>query len=130
MEQKELENGAELDIQFGKRGGLVPCIVHDAASGGILMVAYVNEAALNETIKTGFATFWSTSRNELWVKGKTSGDLLKVKDILVDCVQDAIIYMVEKLGAGACHTKGSNGRPRASCFYRKIKSGKLEFLKE
>lgn len=103
-------------------------IAQDARDRRILMLAYANEEALRETIKTGLATFWSTSRGKLWRKGDTSGDHLKVVDILVDCDQDALIYLVEPLGEGACHTKDPTTRKaRPSCFYRKIdfKTGKL-----
>ncbi len=128
MDKKQLDKGLELLIQFEKRGGLVPAVAQDFTSEEILMLGYVNQEALKETLKTGYATFWSTSRNELWTKGKTSGDLLKIKDILVDCDQDALIYKVERLGSGACHTKNIKGKARRSCFYRKINDNKLGFL--
>ncbi len=129
-EAMSVEEGSELSIQFEKRGGLVPAVAQDYDSGENLMLGYVNPAALEETIRTGYATFWSTSRNELWTKGKTSGDLLKVEEILTDCDQDALIYRVTMLGSGACHTKDSNGNARRSCFYRRISEDrKLEYLK-
>ncbi len=125
-----MEEGSELSIQFEKRGGLVAAVAQDYDSGEILMLGYVNPAALEETIRTGYATFWSTSRNELWTKGKTSGDYLEVKEILVDCDQDALVYRVSCLGSGACHTKDSKGGARRSCFYRRMtEDGKLEYLK-
>ena len=78
------------------------------------------------------ATFWSTSRNELWIKGKTSGDFLEIVDILVNCEQNSIVYKVRLKGKGSCHTKGENGLPRRGCYYRRLvqKDGKLalEFL--
>ena len=129
MDKTELEEGSGLSIDFEKRGGLVPAIVQEKSSGQVLMIAYVNRAALDETIRSGMAVFWSTSRNELWKKGETSGDYLKIADILVDCDQDAILYIVEPKGAGACHTKDSKtGAARKSCFYRKIdiNTGKLK----
>jgi len=128
MEQKQLEEGSGLKIQFDKRGGLVPAIAQDNCSGEILILGYANQEALDETIRTGYATFWSTSRNELWTKGKTSGDFLAVREILTDCDQDALVYKVERLGSGACHTKNIQGKARKSCFYRRIKDGQLEFL--
>jgi phosphoribosyl-AMP cyclohydrolase len=130
MTKRELEEGAILDIQFGKRGdsGLVPVVTQDASSGEILMVAYANREAFEETLKSGLATYWSTSRNELWTKGKTSGDFLRIKQILVDCDQDALIYQVERLGKGACHTKNQQGESRRSCFYRRVQDGRLEFV--
>jgi len=115
-----IEETNDFQLQFEKRGGLLPCITQEQSSGQILMLGYVNEKAFQETLKTGLATFWSTSRNELWTKGKTSGDYLKIKDILVDCDQDALIYQVELAGSGACHTKNEKGSARKSCFYRSL----------
>jgi len=124
----EREEISELMLDFERRGGLLPAIVQDASSKEVLMVGYVNQPALDETLSSGYATFWSTSRNELWTKGKTSGDLLKVKEVLTDCDQDAIIYIVERVGRGTCHTVGKDGKHRRSCFYRRLKEKKLEFI--
>lgn len=127
MDKKAREESSELLIDFAKRGGLVPAVVQDAADGRILMLAYVNEQALQTTFAKGMATFWSTSRNELWTKGETSGDYLKIVDILTDCDQDALVYRVEPQGGGACHTKDAvTGKTRASCFYRKVALPDLE----
>ncbi|PLY06709.1 MAG: phosphoribosyl-AMP cyclohydrolase [Desulfuromonas sp.] len=124
MDKKVLEEGNELQIDFAKRGGLVPAIVQDVADGRILMLAYVNEEALNTTFEKGMATFWSTSRNELWTKGETSGDFLKIVEVLTDCDQDALLYRVAPQGGGACHTKDpETGKTRATCFYRKADLG-------
>ena len=124
MDKKVLEEGTELLIDFDKRGGLIPAVVQDVADGRILMVAYVNELALRTTFEKGMATFWSTSRDELWTKGETSGDFLKIVDIFTDCDQDALIYQVEPQGGGACHTKDSEtGKTRETCFYRKVDLG-------
>src|SRR3989338_6513456 len=101
----QLENGLELMVQNEKRGGLAPVVVQDIFSRNILMVAYANQQALDTTLNTGYTTFWSTSRNELWTKGLTSGDMLEVKEVLVDCDQDALVYRVNMIGKGACHTK-------------------------
>lgn len=121
MDKKMLEEGTELLIDFEKRGGLIPAIVQDVADGKILMLAYVNPEALKTTLKKGMATFWSTSRNELWTKGETSGDFLKIVEILTDCDQDTLIYRVEPQGGGACHTKDpETGKTRSTCFYRKL----------
>ena len=129
MDKNHLEEELELAIQFAKRGGLVPAVAQDYESGEILMLGYVNPEALQETLKTGYATFWSTSRNKLWTKGKTSGDLLHVKEVLTDCDQDALVYRVERLGSGACHTKSQAGEARRSCFYRRVTDEQtLEFL--
>jgi len=121
MDKKEIEEGNVLSIDFDKRGGLVPVIAQNARDGAILMLAYANREAFEETARSGMATFWSTSRNQLWKKGETSGDCLRVVEILVDCDQDAIIYKVEPQGRGACHTKDPDtGSSRTSCFYRKL----------
>jgi phosphoribosyl-AMP cyclohydrolase len=124
------EETSELMLDFERRGGLLPAIVQDASSKEVLMLGYVNQPALDEALRSGYATFWSTSRGELWTKGKTSGDLLKVKEVLTDCDQDAIIYMVERIGGGTCHTVGRDGKHRRSCFYRRLKGEKLEFIEE
>ncbi len=131
MANKELEEGGKLNIDFEKRGGLATAIVQDVKDGRILMLAYINKEAFDETVRSSMATFWSTSRNELWKKGATSGDFLKIIDIYVDCDQDAVVYRVEPQGQGACHTKdASTGKARKSCFYRKLnlESGELEFV--
>ena len=129
MSKKDLEETQEVCLDFDKRGGLVPVIVQDIDNMEILMLGYANKASFDETVKTGLATFWSTSRNELWTKGKTSGDYLEIIEIRVDCDQDAIIYQVHRKGSGSCHTKNSKGETRVSCFYRKInKENKLDFL--
>jgi phosphoribosyl-AMP cyclohydrolase len=124
MDKKVLEEGTELTIDFEKRGGLIPAVVQDVADGRVLMLAYVNQLALDTTFEKGMATFWSTSRNELWTKGETSGDFLKIIEILTDCDQDALVYRVEPQGGGACHTKNpGNGETRSTCFYRKADLG-------
>jgi phosphoribosyl-AMP cyclohydrolase len=121
MDKKLLEEGSELSIAFEKRGGLVPAVVQDVKDGRVLMLAYVNAEAFKTTLEKGMATFWSTSRNELWTKGETSGDFLKIVEILTDCDQDALIYRVAPQGGGACHTKSpETGKTRETCFYRKL----------
>ena len=127
----ELEEGLDLNLQFKKRGGLLPVAVQELSTGQLLMLASINEEAFQITIDTGLATFWSTSREELWTKGKTSGDYLLIKKILVDCDQDALIFQVEIAGNGVCHTFQSSGEHRKACFYRsyELKSEKLRFLK-
>lgn len=132
MDKKILEEGNELLIDFDKRGGLVPAVVQDVADGRILMIAYVNKLALDTTFEKGMATFWSTSRDELWTKGETSGDYLKIVEILTDCDQDALVYRVEPQGGGACHTKDpQTGKTRATCFYRRadLETQALHLLK-
>lgn len=99
---------------FAKRGGLVPAIAQDARSGEVLMVAYMNRQAWEHTLATRKATYWSTSRNELWVKGDTSGHVQHVKEILVDCDADAVLLRVEQVGGVACHLE------YPSCFFRRL----------
>ena len=91
--------------------GLVAAIAQDAASGEVLMMAWMNADALDATLRTGRATYWSRSRQELWIKGETSGHVQEVVEVRVDCDQDAVLLKVHQTG-GACHTG------RASCFYR------------
>ncbi len=99
---------------FAKRGGVIPVIVQDVNSRDILMLAYTNEKCFMETIKTGDAIYFSTSRKCRWKKGETTGNTQKVRRILVDCDGDALIYFVEQNGSGACHTHAY------SCFFRTI----------
>lgn len=106
--------------QFEKRGGILPVAVQDAASGDILMIASVNREALRITMDTGLATFWSTSRGEIWTKGETSGNTLAVEEIRVDCDQDAFLFRVTLKGTGVCHTREEDGTHRRRCFYRRL----------
>jgi phosphoribosyl-AMP cyclohydrolase len=123
------EEGSRFLPDFDKRGGLLPCVVQDVPSGQILMLGYVNREALESTRKSGRATFFSTSRQSLWTKGESSGNYLVVREILVDCDQDALVYRVEMAGEGACHTRDSDGKARRSCFYRRLEDGQfLSFL--
>ena len=107
---------------FPKRGGLVPAVVQNTGTGEVLMLGWVNAQAWGHTLATGKATFWSTSRNQLWEKGATSGDWLKIDEIRVDCDEDTILYRVTPQGEGACHTKNSAGKARTSCFYRRLEA--------
>ena len=109
----EIELGATLQPKFGP-DGLIPCITSDAATNEVLMFAFMNAEALAHTIKTRKATYWSRSRNKLWIKGEESGNAQIVKDLLVDCDQDVVLLKVENVGGAACH----NGYK--SCFYRKL----------
>ncbi|QGM99022.1 phosphoribosyl-AMP cyclohydrolase [Methylocystis parvus] len=111
---KELEEGAAFTPRFDANG-LIVCVTVEAATREILMVAYMNQLALDKTIETGVAHYWSRSRGALWRKGDTSGQVQRVVSLSVDCDQDAIQLMVEAGGDGkACHTG------RKSCFYRKL----------
>ena len=129
--KNELEEELILNPQFSKRGGILPVVVQETSTGQILMLASINEEALNKTLETQLATFWSTSRNTLWTKGETSGDMLKIDNILIDCDQDALIYQVTLLGEGVCHTYNRNGNHRKACFYRELNTNQkdLQFIK-
>ncbi len=105
-----------VELDFKKCGGLIPAIAQDWKSGEVLMLAYINEEAWNETLKTGNATYWTRSRQKLWRKGEESGNVQKVKAIYVDCDLDTVIFKVEQIGGAACH----EGYP--SCFFRKVES--------
>lgn len=98
-------------VNFEKGNGLVPAVVQDADSGEVLMLGYMNKESLEKTIKTGLATYWSRSRNELWTKGETSGHYQHVMEIRIDCDEDTLLLKVRQDGA-ACHTG------HRSCFYR------------
>jgi len=127
-----LEEGLQFAPQFEKRGGLLPVAVQETSTGQILMLASVNEEALQKTLKTRMATFWSTSRNQLWTKGETSGDVLQIDNILIDCDQDALVYQVTLLGNGVCHTFDEGGIHRKACFYREVdlEAKSLQFIED
>ncbi len=109
-----------IELAFNKSAdGLVPAIVQDAVSGKVLMLAYVNREAFAKTLETGTAHYWSRSRRQIWLKGETSGHIQIIKDILVDCDLDTIIYLVDQRGGAACH----EGYP--SCFYRRVSDDTL-----
>ena len=97
---------------FDKTGGLIPAIAQDHETGDVLMLAYMNQEAWDETLKSGMATYWSRSRQKLWKKGETSKNLQVVKEIRIDCDSDTVLLKVEQIGGAACH-KGYH-----SCFYR------------
>jgi len=137
---KEIEEGQTLDIDYKKlkkvacgEADVIPAIAQCADTGQILIVGYANKLALETAFKEGMATFWSTSRNELWIKGKTSGDYLELVDVLINCEQNSVVYKVRLKGKGSCHTKKQDGVARYGCYYRRIKPAgdgtfKLEFL--
>lgn len=102
----------ELTPDFEKGGGLVTVVTQDHADGTVLMVAFMNREAWEQTLSTGTATYWSRSRGELWVKGQTSGNVQQVREIRLDCDLDCVLLRVEQVGGAACHTG------RRSCFYR------------
>jgi len=130
-----LEEGNELSLDFNKlskvvhgSGDVIPVVVQHALTKEVLLVAYVNRAALNTSLSTGIATFWSTSRHELWVKGKTSGDFLDLREVRVNCEQNSLLFLVVPRSGGVCHTKLADGGARQTCFYRVIRDGRLVHL--
>ena len=135
MDHHNLEEGEILSLDFKKLKkvadcgeDIIPAIAQDANTGEVLIVGYANELALNTARKEKMATFWSTSRNELWIKGKTSGDFLEIVEICVNCEQNSILYRVIPKGKGACHTKDTNGQARSGCYYRALnENGELKF---
>lgn len=106
-----------MELNFGKMDGLVTAVIQDDASGRVLMVGFMNQEAFLKTVESGYATFFSRSRNRLWLKGETSGHRLVVKEISTDCDQDALLIRVEALGPGVCHDGYQ------SCFYRQLRDG-------
>jgi phosphoribosyl-AMP cyclohydrolase len=107
---------------FNKMNGLIPAIVQDHKTYEVLMLGFMNPEAWAATLSTGKATFYSRSRQELWLKGKTSGHVQIVKEIRIDCDDDTILLLVEQVGGAACHTG------YRSCFFRKIEGGSAEII--
>ena len=102
-------------MDYSKLGGLIPAVIQDADTSEVLMVGFMNDVALAETRRTGHATFFSRTRNTLWMKGETSGNKLEVVEILVDCDEDTVLLKVKRLGDGnVCHTG------ERTCFYRTL----------
>jgi len=106
-----------MKLDFDKLGGLIPAVIQDHSTGRVLMVGFMNPEAFQKTLETGHATFFSRSRNKLWVKGETSGHRLLVRSVQVDCDGDALLVQVEALGPGVCHDGYQ------SCFYRTLDDG-------
>ena len=133
--QNELEEGRALRLDWeklaklGARGQrVVPVVLQHADSGDVLFVGYANDVALRETLARRQAVLWSTSRNELWHKGATSGDWLDLVEVRVNCEQNSLLYRVRPRTGGACHTIGPDGHARARCYYRRVVSEReLEF---
>lgn len=107
-----------MELDFSKLNGLVTAVVQDHKSGRVLMVGFMNEEAWRKTVDTGYVTFFSRSRNKLWLKGETSGHRLVVKDIATDCDRDALLIKAESLGPGVCH------EGYESCFFRRLDAGR------
>lgn len=107
-------------IDFAKSGGLVPAIAQDAATGTVLMLAWMNQEAFDETVRTQRAVYFSRSRNRLWRKGEESGNVQEVKEILIDCDADTILLKVHQIGDAACH------EGYKSCFFRRLEGDALQ----
>ncbi len=106
----------------GEDKNVVPVIVQHADTLEVLLLAFVNELALKETIQRNIAVFWSTSRNELWIKGATSGDYLHLKEIRINCEQNSLLFLVVPVNEGVCHTiSEKTGKHRTTCYYRKFR---------
>jgi len=108
-----------IELDFKKMNGLIPAIAQDEKTGEVLMMAYMNRESWELTLKTGVVHYWSRSRNQLWKKGESSGNVQEVKEIRVDCDDDTVLIKVNQIGDAACHTG------YRSCFFRVIKDGKL-----
>jgi phosphoribosyl-AMP cyclohydrolase len=111
-------------IDFDKAGGLVPAIAQDAATGQVLMLAWMNRDAFEETLRTGRAVYFSRSRNKLWRKGEESGNVQEVREIYIDCDADTVLLKVHQVGGAACH----EGYP--SCFFRQVEPAGLRVVGE
>ena len=109
-------------LNFEKADGLIPAIVQDHKTGELLMLAYMNQDAWEATLSTGNATYYSRSRQKLWVKGETSGHLQRIKEIRIDCDDDTVLLKIEQIGGAACHTG------HRSCFHKKIENGSITIV--
>ena len=117
-----VEEGNTLLLDFAKCDGLqgmavLPAVLQDAVTLDVLMIGYMNEEALRLSLSEGRVVLWSTSRNELWRKGATSGDCLFISDVRTNCEQNSLLILVRKEGAGVCHTKGADGLTRPTCYF-------------
>src|SRR5271168_2592807 len=106
-----------MDLDYSKLDGLVAAVIQEHASGRVLMVGFMNEESFRKTVESGFVTFYSRSRNKLWLKGETSGHRLVVKEISTDCDRDAVLLKVDAIGPGVCH------EGYQSCFFRRLGNG-------
>ncbi len=133
---KELEEGMGLRLDFAKIARIasvcpdvIPVALQNADTHEVILVAYTNEIAMKKTLESGTVVLWSTSRNELWEKGKTSGETFELVEAFVNCEQNSLVYTVRPRRGGICHTKNNKGHPR-NCYYRRInrETGALESI--
>lgn len=120
-----IEETDKIQLDFEKINsikGVVPVAVQNLETNEVILIAFTNQDALTESLKTGVAVFWSTSRNKLWIKGKTSGNYFDLIEVIVNCEQNSLVYKVKPKKDGICHTQNSQGENR-NCFYRKLNMG-------
>jgi phosphoribosyl-AMP cyclohydrolase len=129
---KDLEEGKQLQLDFGKIAKVakvcsevIPVAVQHVDTGDVILVAYTNPAAFRKTLESRTLVLWSTSRNELWEKGKTSGETFEVLETLVNCEQNSLVYKVRPRRGAICHTKNGKGAPR-NCYYRRLDPATME----
>lgn len=132
---KELEEGIDFTLDWSKlkkvadrNPDVVPVAVQNADTHEVILLAYANEQALKHSIETGNATFWSTSRRELWEKGASSGETFELLEVRVNCEQNSLLYIVRPRRGGICHTKSQSGAPREGCYYRKLDFGSMTLI--
>ena len=128
----ELEEGSDIALDFERfcsasGQGVLPVVAQDVDSRDVLVLAHANKAALDYTLREGVAAFWSLSRDRLWIKGETSGNLLDVVEVRVNCEQNSLLYLVRLRQGGVCHTL-EDGAARQSCYYRRLNGDRLEFV--
>ena len=123
---QELEEGLILNLDWQKlekavagTKGIIPVVVQEVDSREVILVAYINQQAFEESLKLQKLVLWSSSRNELWIKGATSGETFELLEAYVNCEQNSLLFIVRPERGGICHTKNSNGEPR-NCYYRRI----------
>lgn len=136
LSAREIEESEVVQLDFQKLSRIaasgvpvLPVVLQDAATSEVLLIAYVNEEALRLSFREKRAVLYSTSRGEIWRKGETSGDILYLEEIRVNCEQNSLLYLVRKAGHGSCHTKDASGKHRSNCYYRKaLNESTLRFL--
>jgi phosphoribosyl-AMP cyclohydrolase len=118
------EYTSDLQLDFGTDGNLlIPVITQDFSTKSVLILAYTNKAAFEETRSSGYATYFSRSRKEIWKKGMSSGDLLRIVEIRINCEQNSLLYLVKMEGKGSCHALRNDGLPYSTCYYRRVVPG-------
>ncbi|MDP7067429.1 MAG: phosphoribosyl-AMP cyclohydrolase, partial [Acidimicrobiales bacterium] len=137
VQPNDLEEGTAQQLDFNKIGAIgrdghqvIPVVLQEVDSGDVLFVGYANEEALRMTLELKSAVLYSTSRNEIWHKGATSGDTLSLVDVRVNCEQNSLLYRVRREGQGACHTRDQDGSTRSGCYYRVVANDNELFFAE